>query len=138
MKRAWIAVFTCILIIMAAVFSTGILSAMQCMVIKVTPINAAKRSVSLHPETLNAAQGDCVVWFNATRTSIKVTLLDGEKCASVSGAPVGFVLDEECFSTAWMDVGATASVRFMEGGTYRFAVTTQSDPNEVEGTINVE
>ena len=48
---------------------------------------------------------------------------EGKKCSSVSNAPVGFSLDhEQCYVTSWIPFWGTSSLRFMEKGTFAYAI----------------
>ena len=117
-------------------FNPGTISAIQCDIIRLNP--GGEHTVKIEPPGMMMQDGDCVVWFNATTDLVKVTLT-GKNCSSAIGVPVGFVEDNECFSTDWMPVGATGSMQLKERGTYEFTVETKFEPGKkVKGTINVE
>jgi hypothetical protein len=82
------------------------------------------------------------VWFNRVTTGeVKVTIADSKKCASVTNAASGFCLDElaNCYVTKWIGFTGTASLRFMEKGTYKYVVETNSMPGvKEEGWVEVE
>ena len=99
-QKRFISFGVCFAIVMAFfLYNSGTSSALECRVIKVNP--ARSQPVSLEPETLSVAAGDCVVWVNASRQIIKVTFLgSGDMCAS----PTGFIKAKECFKTFLKDL----------------------------------
>ena len=65
-----------------------------------------------------------MIWFNRSAANeVKVIFEEGKKCSSVSNAPVGFSLDhEQCYVTSWIPFWGTSSLRFMEKGTFAYAI----------------
>jgi len=99
-------------------------------------------SIRIEPSTIFLSKGDCVVWFNGVTTGeVKVTFADGKKCALVTSASRWFSLDESlsCYVTNWIGFTGTASLRFMEKGTYKYVVEANSMPGvKFEGSVEVE
>ena len=99
-------------------------------------------SLRIEPSTIFLSKGDCVVWFNGVTTGdVKVTFADGKKCALVTSASRWFSLDESlsCYVTNWIGFTGTASLRFMEKGTYKYVVEENSVPwVQEEGWVEVE
>ena len=99
-------------------------------------------SLNIEPSTIFLSKGDCVVWFNGVPTGeVKVTIANDKKCESVTNASRWFSLDESlsCYVTNWIGFTGTASLRFMEKGTYKYVVEASSMPGvKVEGWVKVE
>jgi hypothetical protein len=118
------------------------LYAQECRIVRIHGGNAHP-SLIIEPSTIFLSKGDCVVWFNGIAAGeVKVSIAEGKRCASVTNAPRGFSLLDEptsCYVMNWMGFTGTASLRFMEKGTYKYVVEANSMPGvKVEGRVEVE
>jgi len=122
-KRLFIAfcVSVAILIVFGFV-STQTISAAECYIIKVV----GSTPVATEPPGVIVKKGDCVVWFNASSTPIKVRFLDNKGCS----IPVGFKEEATCFVTNWTSPGETMSLVLNEPGSYDFEISTKTDPEK--------
>ncbi len=80
---------------------------------------------NIEPVTLTVKKGDCVVWMNWTRDQdVLLSFKEGEKCVRATKAPVGFKMDvpSGCYLGGWMSYGETASLMFVQPGTYKYEV----------------
>ena len=112
------------------------ISAQECRIVRLHS-STGYPSLRIEPSTIFLSKGDCVVWFNGVTTGdVKVTFADGKKCALVTSASRWFSLDESlsCYVTNWIGFTGTASLRFMEKGTYKYVVEENRAPwVQVEG-----
>jgi plastocyanin len=86
---------------------------------------------NIEPNMLTIKKGDCVVWINFTgsaagytKQDIQLSFKEGEKCVRMTKAPVGFKMDvpSGCYIAGWISYGQTASLLFVEPGTYNYEV----------------
>jgi hypothetical protein len=84
---------------------------------------------NIEPNMLTIRKGDCVVWINFTGSAtqsegIVVSFKEGEKCVSMTKAPVGFKMDvpKGCYVAGSLSYGETASLMFPNPGTYNYDV----------------
>jgi len=139
-KRLVIAVgVSFVVAMMIGLFNVGKASAQECRIIKIHG-RTDLSTVMIEPETIYATKGDCVVWFNRVAKDIMVKFDEGKRCADVTQAPMGFSLNaQSCFVTSWLPFAGTSSLRFMEKGTYNYAVEAKGQKNvEAKGQIIVE
>jgi plastocyanin len=80
---------------------------------------------NIEPTMLTVKKGDCVVWMNWTRDQdVLLSFKEGEKCVRATKGPTGFKMDvpSGCYLAGWMSYGQTASLMFVEPGTYNYEV----------------
>jgi len=102
---------------------------------------------NIEPNMLTIEKGDCVVWVNFngssgagyTKHDVQLSFKEGEKCARMTKAPVGFKMDvpSGCYITGWLEFGETASLRFTEPGTCNYEVQYK-EGGKNSGTIVVK
>jgi hypothetical protein len=117
------------------------LYAQECRIVRLQS-RTGSPSLIIEPSTIFLSKGDCVVWVNGVAPGqVKVSIADGKKCAAVTRAARGFSLEgpSSCYVTSWIGFAGTASLRFMEKGTYKYVVEANTMPGvKVEGSVEVE
>jgi len=80
--------------------------------------------MTIEPEILNIAKGDCVVWINrAAGDNVRVIFSEGTKCAGMTESPFRFRMDTNgCYSTDYLGFGVTSSLVFPKMGKFNYAV----------------
>jgi hypothetical protein len=90
-----------------------------------------KNNRVLEPITLNSNLGTTVVWINTSSFPIEIIFLD-KKVTLACGSPVNFSIDQDgAFHSAIIPRGGTASLCFIEQGTFTYKV-------ESAGTLMME
>ncbi|MFH2046270.1 MAG: hypothetical protein ABIK92_14100 [Pseudomonadota bacterium] len=85
--------------------------------------------VKISPQDLTVSAGSCVVWVNWIRgAEISTSFQDGKVCADKTKSSMSFRLTPGlgCYVTNFLVQGETSSLRFMEPGTYKYDIYTQS------------
>lgn len=126
-------------LIVAAVYAFGqAQKAGDCRVIIIEGMQL-HQSVRVQPESLTISKGTCVIWFNrAAATEVRVSFSEGKKCDNVTDAPTGFQLTGEgCYATNLIPFGGTASLRFLEEGTYTYVIEDPTAKQMSKGSIIV-
>lgn len=84
-------------------------------------------------------KGTCVIWLNWARfPEVNLAFEKGKRCMEVTQSRDDFKLDTnlDCLTTNLIGLGHTASLRFMEAGTYKYTITgTKSE--KINGEIIV-
>ena len=106
-----------------------------------------KNNRVLEPASLTANLGTTVVWINTSSFPIEIIFL-GKKVSLACGSPMNFSIDEDgAFHSAMIPRGATASLCFIEKGTFTYKVESSGtllleygkrERKESRGTIVVE
>ena len=79
-------------------------------------------SEGTRPATLTSQPGTTVIWVNNSRFPIEILFLDKQVTLSC-GSPVNFFIGEDkTYESNKIPSGGTASLCFMEGGTYDYKV----------------
>ena len=90
-----------------------------------------KNNRVLEPATLNSNLGTTVVWINTSSFPIEIIFL-GKKVTLACGSPMNFSIDKDgAFHSAIIPRGGTASLCFIENGTFNYKV-------ESAGTLLME
>lgn len=90
-----------------------------------------KNNRVLEPATLNSNLGTTVVWINTSSFPIEIIFI-GKKVALACGSPMNFSIDKDgAFHSAIIPRGGTASLCFIEKGTFTYKV-------ESSGTLLME
>ena len=90
-----------------------------------------KNNRVLEPTTLNATLGTTVVWINTSSFPVEIIFL-GKKVTLACGSPMNFSIDQEgAFHSAIIPRGGTASLCFIEKGTFTYKI-------ESAGTLLME
>jgi len=85
----------------------------------------------LEPVSLTAKRGTTVVWINTAAFPAEIIFL-GKKVALACGSPMNFSIDKDgAFHSAIIPRGGTASLCFIEQGTYSYRL-------ESSGTLTLE
>lgn len=85
----------------------------------------------LEPVSLTAKRGTTVVWINTAAFPVEIIFL-GKKVALACGSPMNFSIDKDgAFHSAIIPRGGTASLCFIEQGTYSYRL-------ESSGTLTLE
>lgn len=85
------------------------------------------QSIRLEPQELLISKGTVVIWNNwAIGSEVKVVFGDGKKCQNSTNADTGFGLDSKNRYVSVILEGRTASLRFIEKGTYKYIVEAGS------------
>ena len=85
----------------------------------------------LEPASLTAKLGTTVVWINTSAFPVEIIFL-GKKVALACGSPMNFSIDKDgAFHSAIIPRGGTASLCFIEKGTYTYRL-------ESSGTLTLE
>lgn len=101
----------------------------------------------LEPVSLAAKRGTTVVWINTSAFPVEIIFL-GKKVALACGSPMNFSIDKDgAFHSAIIPRGGTASLCFIEKGTYSYRLETsgmltleygKQERKESRGTIVIE
>jgi len=101
----------------------------------------------LEPVSLTAKPGTTVVWINTSAFPVEIIFL-GKKVALACGSPMNFSIDKDgAFHSAIIPRGGTASLCFIEKGTYSYRLETsgmltleygKQERKESRGTIVIE
>jgi plastocyanin len=79
-------------------------------------------SEGTRPVTLTSQPGTTVIWVNNSRFPIEILFLDKQVTLSC-GSPVNFFIGEDkTYESNKIPSGGTASLCFMEGGTYDYKI----------------
>lgn len=100
-----------------------------------------KNMITVDPETVTVPKGACVIWFSrAEPNTLRITFREGKKCQESSEAPSSFILDQAgCYTTSYnMKEGTTASLRFMEPGTYDYEIEDRTRTITGKGQVVVQ
>ena len=90
-----------------------------------------KNNRVLEPATLTSSLGTTVVWINTSSFPIEIIFI-GKKVALACGSPMNFSIDKDgAFHSAIIPRGGTASLCFIEKGTFTYKV-------ESSGTLLME
>lgn len=120
-----IALFTLLVALFLAAATQSRTYAQECQVVRILrEKQASGDTIRLNPDALTVKKGDCVVWVNwhvesAARVNFRE---DAKRCQEATEAPSGFKAAENCFLTEFMGVGRTASLRFVDPGTYTYEI----------------
>jgi plastocyanin len=106
-----------------------------------------KNQKVLEPASLNAKLGTTVVWINTSAFPVEIIFL-GKKVALACGSPMNFSIDKDgAFHSAIIPRGGTASICFIEKGTYTYKLESsgmltleygKQERKESRGTIVIE
>lgn len=116
-------------------------NAQECRIIKLhgtaLPL---EQNIDIEPQILEVPKGGCVIWSNWVRADeVKVIFKEGKKCEEVTVAPTGFALNENnCYVNIFLSMGETASLRFVEEGTFDYVVRIGQGIEEEIGKIIVK
>jgi len=101
----------------------------------------------LEPVSLTAKRGTTVVWVNISAFPVEIIFLD-KKVALACGSPMNFSIDKDgAFHSAIIPRGGTASLCFIEKGTYSYRLESsgtlmmeygKQERKESRGTIVIE
>jgi plastocyanin len=81
-----------------------------------------KNNRVLEPATLTSNLGTTVVWINTSSFPIEIIFI-GKKVALACGSPMNFSIDKDgAFHSAIIPRGGTASLCFIEKGTFTYKV----------------
>jgi plastocyanin len=90
-----------------------------------------KNNRVLEPASLNSSLGTTVVWINTSSFPVEIIFL-GKKVTLACGSPMNFSIDKDgAFHSAIIPRGGTASLCFIEKGTFSYKV-------ESAGTLLME
>ena len=90
-----------------------------------------KNNRVLEPVSLNSSPGTTVVWINTSSFPVEI-IFPGKKVSLSCGSPMNFNVDKEgAFHSAIIPRGGTASLCFIEKGTFAYEV-------ESAGTLLME
>lgn len=95
------------------------------------------------PATNKVDRGSVIVWMNMdTDNELKVIFEEGKSCRDVTKnlnlRKLGFLLDTRgCYSTSYLDFGATTSLQFMHPGEFEYKLVSE-DGVEGMGKIVVQ
>jgi hypothetical protein len=90
-----------------------------------------KNNRVLEPATLNSNLGTTVVWINISSFPVEIIFL-GKKVTLACGSPINFSIDKDgAFHSAIIPRGGTASLCFIERGTFTYKI-------ESSGTLLME
>ena len=85
----------------------------------------------LEPASLKVKLGTTIVWINTAAFPVEIIFL-GKKVALACGSPINFSIDKDgAFHSAIIPRGGTASLCFIEQGTYSYRL-------ESSGTLTLE
>jgi plastocyanin len=102
----------------------------------------------LQPSSLTSKQGTTIIWVNDAKFPVKILFVD-KKIALACGSPSNFSIGKDgTYETARIPRGGTASLCFLEKGSYEYIVTSsrtlmlehgkQKKRKENRGTITIE
>ena len=101
----------------------------------------------LEPASLTTKLGTTVVWINTSAFPVEIIFL-GKKVALACGSPMNFSIDKDgAFHSAIIPRGGTASLCFIEKGTYTYRLESagtltleygKQERKESRGTIVIE
>ena len=90
---------------------------------------------------LAIAPGTTVIWHNSTARPVAVNFGTGDQVKLACISPSGFTLKGDVFSAPNLGPGGTASLCFVNPGTYRYSVNpkgaTGGETDAAQGTIVV-
>ena len=115
--------------------------AMEAALIKIQPVGKDKIvGFSLDPVDLKVGKNTVVIWLNSVQgKDIQVIFMDGKTCKDVSANQKEFSLNSEnCYVTTFMRYGKTSSLQFVEPGTYKYYVATETGDIKAKGSIIVK
>ena len=118
----------------------GVADAQECRIVRVWGKEAPPSfALYIEPRTMRVPKDTCVVWSNWVKAAeIQIVFEDGKKCEDVTDSPTGFSLDAaNCYVTNFLARGETSSLRFVEEGTYHYAIRAKGGPKE-KGKIIVK
>ena len=106
-----------------------------------------KNNRVLDPTSLTSKLGTTVVWINSAAFPVEIIFL-GKKVALACGSPMNFSIDKDgAFHSAIIPRGGTASLCFIEKGTYSYKLESagmltleygKQERKESRGTIVIE
>jgi plastocyanin len=106
-----------------------------------------KNNRVLDPQSLTSKLGTTVIWINTSAFPVEIIFL-GKKVALACGSPMNFSIDKDgAFHSAIIPRGGTASLCFIEKGTYSYKLETsgmltleygKQERKESQGTIVIE
>ena len=101
----------------------------------------------LEPASLTAKLGTTVVWINTSAFPVEIIFL-GKKVALACGSPMNFSIDKDgAFHSAIIPRGGTASLCFIEKGTFTYKLESsgvltleygKQERKESRGTVVIE
>jgi len=111
-------------------------SAQECKVVTISGMNL----IQLEPAALTVSKGTCVVWFSrSVANQLTISFADGKKCDEVTDAASGFILNQQsCYTSTDITTEGTASLRFLETGTYPYSIFLDDGKKVAEGTVTVQ
>jgi plastocyanin len=98
----------------------------------------------ISPLKLKAKKGTTVIWFNNGRSPLSIMFKGDQKVYVACKEPVSFVVGlDGSFVSTWIPNGATASLCFIEAGTYQYEVVYSFPRGEgtnrhTKGTVHIE
>lgn len=113
-------------------------NAAECRLIRVFgDLGQGEPNVRLDPQNIAVDKGSCVIWVNWGKVDMRINFREGERCTKVTEAATGFSLADGCYATGWLARGTTASLVFLEPGTYEYQVEWQSGKVQEMGRVIV-
>ena len=99
-------------------------------------------SVQIYPENITVPVGTCTVWINfIERREVQVSFRENaKKCIAATDAATGFKdfnlgAGESCYMTDRLSYGKTASLHWIEPGTFTYTIEVpSSEPGTRTGT----
>jgi len=141
MKKSFMVVVGLAVIIGLTVFLAGqeTGNAKEARIISITGGAAGNiQSIQVEPQELLISKGTVVVWNNwVLANEVKVVFGDGKKCQNSTNAETGFGLDAKSRYVSVILEGRTASLRFIEKGTYGYIVEAGNTVRQT-GEIRVQ
>lgn len=103
-------------------------------------ISSAKNGgeIRIEPKDIRIDDGSTVIWFNMGDEDIRVNFKEGKLCVAGTDAPSRFDLTQCEYMTTWVPPGATASLRFIQSGTYSYEVIWKDAGVKEMGQVIVE
>lgn len=98
--------------------------------------------LGVDPKIVYASKGTTVIWLNDTSRHVAISFAGGDKVRLSCEAPVNFILGEDgTYKADKIPMGGTASLCFIESGTFKYKVTPSPPARGIEpleGNIIVE
>jgi plastocyanin len=98
----------------------------------------------LKPPDIISQPGTTVVWVNQSNTPQEILFLD-KKVVIACGSPVNFIVGHDgAYESSKVPFGGTASLCFLEAGTYQYIVKSsktfvhQPKDKELRGTVTIK
>jgi hypothetical protein len=115
----------------------------ECQVVRIYGGTGVQAGLRIDSDNLTIQKGTCIVWINwAKLPEINLDFENGKKCMEVTQAGDDFKLDTDanCLTTNFIGLGQTASLRFIEAGTYNYTVSggTGDKRGKINGKIIVQ